>query len=148
MAFRSIISHRLVKGKDLNHHKSLFAGRCAEWIVESSYVAIATKLEAEHVVCMKIHGIEFLQAIYSGDVLILDSKIVCNGRTTLTVYTRVYKAGTPEDTFCDGFITFLHVDANTSPKAHGIDVIPSDDEEWQLHDIAKELSLTCGRRSS
>ena len=146
MAFKSVVSHRLVKGKDLNHHKSLFAGRCAEWLVESSYVAIATLLDAEHVVCMKIHGIEFLHPIYSGDVLAFDSQIVCNSRSTLTVYTRVYKENTSEETFCEGFITFVHVDANTNSKPHGIEIIPDTEEELSLQETAKELAINCIQR--
>ncbi len=50
---------RLVKSEDLNHHGTLFAGRCAEWFVEAGFIAVASVLPAENIVCMKIHGLEF-----------------------------------------------------------------------------------------
>ncbi len=58
-----IISH-LVKSEDLNHHGTLFAGRSAEWLVESGFVAAA----AEHgrpqdVVCKTFTGL-FLRHLY------------------------------------------------------------------------------------
>ena len=35
MRFQTLVTNRFVKGEDLNHHGTLFAGRAAEWFVES-----------------------------------------------------------------------------------------------------------------
>ena len=41
MSMKTFVTHRLVKGEDLNHHGTLFAGRSAEWFVESGFIAAA-----------------------------------------------------------------------------------------------------------
>ena len=141
MELKSVITHLLVKSEDLNHHKTLFAGRCAEWFVESSFIAVASYLTPESVVCLKIHGMEFLHPIHSGDILTFESKIVANGKSTLTAFTRIYKDKTPEITFSDGFATFVHVDENTKPQAHGIMITPKTEEDVRLYEEAKNLIL-------
>lgn len=141
MKLKSVITHRLVKSEDLNHHKTLFAGRCAEWFVESSFIAVASYLAPESVVCLKIHGMEFLHPISAGDILTFESKIVTNGKSTLTAFTRIYKDKTPEMTFSDGFATFVHVDENTKPQPHGIVITPETEEDIRLYNDAKNLIL-------
>ena len=34
----NMVTMRLVKSEDLNHHGTLFAGRTAEWFVESGFI--------------------------------------------------------------------------------------------------------------
>ena len=41
MALEALKTCRLIKSEDLNHHGTLFAGRCAEWFVESGFIAVA-----------------------------------------------------------------------------------------------------------
>lgn len=55
----SNITMRLVKSEDLNHHGTLFAGRTAEWFVESGFIAATTLLDPKNIVCLKIHGMYF-----------------------------------------------------------------------------------------
>lgn len=141
MVLKSVITHRLVKSEDLNHHKTLFAGRCSEWFVESCFIAVASVLNPEQVVCLKIHGLEFLHPIHAGDILTFESKIISNGRSTLTTFSRVYKDKTPEITFCDGFATFVHVNSDTVAQPHGIVITPESEEDIELNRIAKELTL-------
>ena len=40
-------TYHLVKGEDLNHHGRLYAGRNAEWFVESGFIAAETSEENE-----------------------------------------------------------------------------------------------------
>ena len=141
MNLKSTITRRLVKSEDLNHHKTLFAGRCAEWFVESSFIAVATHLPPKEVVCLKIHGMEFLHPVHAGDVLTFESKIASGGKSTLTIFSRIYNENTPDTTFCEGFVTFVHVDENTVPKAHGIVIEPKTPEEIRLYEEAKSLML-------
>lgn len=141
MNLKSTITHRLVKSEDLNHHKTLFAGRCAEWFVESSFIAVATYIPPKEVVCLKIHGMEFLYPVHAGDVLTFESKIAANGKSTLTIFTRVYSDNKVDITFCEGFVTFVHVDENTVPKPHGIVIEPKTPEEIRLYEEARSLML-------
>ena len=61
MSLEKIVNYKMIKSEDLNHHGTLFAGRCSEWFVESAFIGAASKLDPKHTVCLKIHGLEFLQ---------------------------------------------------------------------------------------
>jgi acyl-CoA hydrolase len=50
-----VYTTRLVKSEDLNHHGTLFAGRTAEWFVESGFIAAARLINPQNIVCLKIH---------------------------------------------------------------------------------------------
>ena len=123
------LSQRLVKSEDLNHHKTFFAGRCAEWFVETSFIAVAEYINPQHIVCLKVHGLEFLHPIYAGDALSIESTVISNGKSTLTVYTKITCNKTPDRIFCDGFATFVHVNDDTVPQPHGIVIVPTTEEE-------------------
>ena len=84
---------RLVKSEDLNHHGTLFAGRTAEWFVESGFIAVASMLNPQNVVCLKIHGMFFTKPAVSGDVLKFSSKVVYAGNSSITSYVHVEKNG-------------------------------------------------------
>lgn len=135
------ISQRLVKSEDLNHHKTFYAGHCADWFLESSYIAATKYIDPEHMVCLKIHGMEFLMPVYAGDILAFRSKVIQAGKSTITVFTKVICARTPDKIFCDGFVTFVHVDENTKPKPHGIVIVPETEEEIMRNEEAKRLIL-------
>ncbi len=63
MLRETIISH-LVKPEDLQHHGTLFAGRMAEWLVETCFIAASRFTgRPEDVVCMDAHGINFKKPI-------------------------------------------------------------------------------------
>ena len=84
---------------------------------------------------------EFLHPIYAGDALSFESTVIANGRSTLTVYTKVTCNKTPERIFCDGFATFVHVNDDTVPQPHGIVITPTTEEEARLQEEAKALVL-------
>ncbi len=129
---------RLVKSEDLNHHGTLFAGRTAEWFVESGFISAASLLNPQNVVCLKIHGMFFTRPAISGDILKLSSKIVYAGRTSLTSYIHVEKNGV-EKPLVEGFVTFIHVDDNNKPSSHNLQVNPVTEEDKQLYETAKNL---------
>jgi acyl-CoA hydrolase len=132
------VTMRLVKSEDLNHHGTLFAGRTAEWFVESGFIAATTLLNPQNVVCLKIHGMFFTSPAKSGEVLKFSSKIVFTGKTSLTAYVHVNKQGI-EKPLVDGFVTFIHVDENTRPFAHLIEIQPVTEEDKKLYDSAEAL---------
>ncbi len=129
---------RLVKSEDLNHHGTLFAGRSAEWFVESGFVAAASLVGPQSVVCLQIHGLYFSQPARPGDILTFSSKIVYAGRSSLVSYIDVVKVNETEP-FVSGFITFIHVDESTKPVAHNIEIVPVTDTDKLLYERAKSL---------
>jgi acyl-CoA hydrolase len=129
---------RLVKSEDLNHHGTLFAGRTAEWFVESGFIAVASLLNPQNVVCLKIHGMFFTKPATSGDVLKFSSKVVYAGNSSVTAYIHVENNGA-EKPLVDGFVTFIHVDENTKPCPHNLLIEPATEDDRVLYETAKNL---------
>ena len=125
------MSH-LIKSEDLNHHGTLYAGRSAEWLVESAFIAAA----AEHgrpqdIVCVKIHGFTFKEPVQKGDIMTFHSLVAKTGKASITVYV---KAGSEIDNKpkVEGFLTFVCVEPDTKRKIkHGIVLDETDDAEEQ-----------------
>jgi acyl-CoA hydrolase len=133
-----MVAMRLVKSEDLNHHGTLFAGRTAEWFVESGFIAAASLLNPQNIVCLKIHGMFFTKPAISGDVLKFSSKVVFAGRTSLVSYIHVENNGA-EKPLVDGFVTFIHVNENTRPSPHFLEIKPVTEEDKYLYEAAKNL---------
>lgn len=129
---------RLVKSEDLNHHGTLFAGRTAEWFVETGFIAAATLLDPKNVVCLKIHGMHFSKPVHPGHILKFTSKVVFAGESSLVSYVEVVQEKTREP-YVSGFITFIHVDESTKPAPHYIDIVPKTQEDYLLYEEAKAL---------
>ena len=139
MALEKIINYKMIKSEDLNHHGTLFAGRSAEWFVESAFIAAASKLNPKYIVCLKFHGLEFTHPMHLGHILGFESRIVHTGRTSLTVYSKVHEVKSLENKCLDGFITFCYVDENSKSTPHNISVDPETEEEKFLNAKAAEL---------
>jgi acyl-CoA hydrolase len=135
---KSVSTVRLVKSEDLNHHGTLFAGRTAEWFVESGFIAAATLVNPKNVVCLQVHGLYFSQPAKPGEILRFSSKVVYAGKSSLISYIAVVKEGEVEP-FVSGFITFINVNETTKPMAHNIEIVPVTDEDKALYEKAVNL---------
>ena len=129
---------RLVKSEDLNHHSTLFAGRCSEWFVEAGFIAVASVLPAGNIVCLKIHGLTFTRPISSGDIACFESKIVYTGRSSVKVYVAL-KHRNENEPIVKGFITFVHVNKAGKAVPHRLTLEISDPEDIELNRQAKIL---------
>lgn len=136
MHMKTLTIHHLVKGEDLNHHSTLFAGRGAEWLVEAGFIAAADLLPPQYVLCLKIHGMTFQRPVRPGEVVRFDSKIVLTGRSRLIAYVR---ATTKEELTVDGFLTFVYVDDQGKSRPHGITIEAETPEEIELQERASQL---------
>lgn len=129
---------RLIKSEDLNHHGTLFAGRTAEWFIESGFIAATALLDPRSVVCLKVHGMYFTSPAKPGEVLKFNSKIVYTGRSSLVAHITVCKA-TCSKTLVEGFVTFIHVDEETRPLPHNIVTEPLNENDRLLYEQAAGL---------
>ena len=136
MRMQTLTIHHLVKGEDLNHHRTLYAGRGAEWLVEAGFIAASNLLPPEEVLCLKIHGMQSRRPVRPGEVVRFDSKIVFTGKTRLVAYIR---AETKGELTVEGFITFVHVDLNGKPQPHGLSMEAVPPEELDLQAQASRL---------
>ena len=132
-----IINH-LVKGDDLNHHGTLFAGKTAMWFVEAGFIAAASLTKPESIVCLNIHGMLFMKPIHNGSIIRFESKVILAGNTRLVSYIKVVD-NSNDDFLVDGFITFVHVDKNAERIAHGIVINPTEPDDLALQKKAKNL---------
>ena len=139
MSLEKIVNYKMIKSEDLNHHGTLFAGRCSEWFVESAFIGAASKLDPKHTVCLKIHGLEFLHPMHLGKILGFESRIVHAGKSTITVYTQIHEIKSNDVKCLDGFITFCNVDQNSKATPHNITLNPETEEEKELTTKAAEL---------
>jgi len=129
---------RLIKSEDLNHHGTLFAGRTAEWFIESGFIAATALLNPKNVVCLKVHGMYFTSPAKPGEVLRFESKIVYTGKSSLVAYIRVCRSNHTK-TMVEGFVTFIHVDEETRPMPHNIVTEPVTEADRQLYAQAEGL---------
>lgn len=136
-----VITTRLVKSEDLNHHGTLFAGRTAEWFVESGFLAAASLVGAKSVVCLKIHGMYFIKPIRPGQILKFVSKVAYAGRTSLVSYIQVSETEGAAP-YVSGFVTFVHVNEETQPSPHNIEISPVSEQDRELFEKAKNLKHT------
>jgi acyl-CoA hydrolase len=138
MKIETMTTRHLVKGEDLNHHGTLYAGRGVEWMVEAGFIAASTIVGDEHVVCLRINSLLFRKAVPKGQMVTFESSVVHAGRTSLTVYVKVVN-GRTRDFIVDGFFTFVRVNDEGRAVPHGIVIEPSNDEERRLHEEASAL---------
>jgi acyl-CoA hydrolase len=118
---REILISRIIKSEDLNHHGTLFAGRMAEWLVEACLIsAIDLLRKPEDIVCARIHGMNFLKSSTSGDIIEIRSRIAHLGEKSLTADARIFVTGRDETPSVTGMVTFVTVDKNGVPYAHGM----------------------------
>lgn len=136
MEMQMLTIHHLVKGEDLNHHNTLFAGRGAEWLVEAGFIAAANLLSPEFILCLKIHGMTFVRPVKPGEVVRFDSRIVLTGRSRLVAYINATVKGEPT---VDGFITFVYVDKFGKSRPHGIVIDAVTPEEIAIQERARQL---------
>lgn len=138
MAIQKFATHRLVKSEDLNHHGTLFAGRTAEWFVESGFVAAANLLNPQNLVCFKIHGMLFSKAVSAGTIVCFESCIIQAGKSSMKAYVKVTRA-LDNDILVDGFLTFVHVNDDGKSVPHGLNIVAETAEDKAIQELAANL---------
>jgi len=116
------ISH-LIKPEDTNHHGTLYAGRMADWAVESSFIGAQKILRVapKFIVCLRIYGLTFKRPVHSGDVIDLRVRAAHIGTTSVTMYLDLLKSPDASP-LLDGLLTFVRVNEEGRACPHGLDV--------------------------
>ncbi len=119
MLEETIISH-LIRPEDLQHHGTLFAGRMAEWFVETCFIA-ACRLtgKPQDIVCVQVHGMNFKKPANNGDIIEIKSRVAYLSRTSITVHGQAF-INQNKASAVSGMITFVTVDKENKPYAHGL----------------------------
>lgn len=134
---------KLVKGQDMNHHDTLFAGRLAEWMAEASFMG-ASELygkygETDHLVAVEMHSMKYLGPTFNGDIIKFVSTGVHAGRTSVTVYTKALRNNT-DIKVSECFVTFVCIDFDKQKIPHNIVIDePETEEEIDILEKFKKI---------
>ncbi|MCX8104200.1 MAG: acyl-CoA thioesterase, partial [Candidatus Bipolaricaulota bacterium] len=109
-----IVTTRLVKSVDLNHHGTLFAGRMAEWLVEVGFLTARQALACDprNIVCVRLHGMDFTRSAENGATVLMEGRVAHLGRSSIAVYVQCFTLAplTNERTLVtEGFVTFTKI---------------------------------------
>ncbi|MCC7572686.1 MAG: acyl-CoA thioesterase [Candidatus Methanofastidiosum sp.] len=131
---------KLVRPENLNHHGTLFAGVTSMWFVEGAFIEASRVYgDPSRIVCIKIHGMKFIRPGNNGDIIQIESVLAHVGKTSLTIYTKIYKRLTKEQ-LVDGFVTFVTLDEKGRSTPHGINYQkPSSEEGLKLWNEVERL---------
>lgn len=119
----------MIRYEDLNHHASLYAGRAIEWMVEASFVAVTlTYGDADGLRYKNTHKFDFKKSIFVGDIVTFASTVVRCGKSSMSIHVDVIDDATGE-VKAEGLTTFVTVDDDSNPVAHGIELDETTDED-------------------
>lgn len=141
MKFKQFTNYHVIEKEDLNLHNTFHAARSVEWFMYAGYVAATSLLQPKNVLVFKIHGMVFTKPLKIGQIISYTSKIVQSTDKTLTAYIAVKLHPDNKTKIYDGFVTYIHVDDNSNPISHGIEVVPKTSEDKRLHEMANQLIL-------
>ena len=120
---------RMIKSEDLNHHQNLYAGRAIEWMMESSFIAAVGEHKNKHGLLYKnTHQFNFFSPVDPGEIISYESTVVRTGKTSFTIHIDVISEETGRKK-AEGYTTFVTIDEQSRPEAHGIRLDETDREE-------------------
>ncbi|MGF0040134.1 acyl-CoA thioesterase [Peptoniphilaceae bacterium SGI.131] len=123
-------TYRFVKNEDLNHHGTLFAGRAAEWFVETGLMATAQHVPAENIVLINIEQMTFKSPIHLGDLIECKACLAHAGKSSFITYIAFHVA---DKLIVEGFISYVNVDEKGKKLAHNIELNLADEGLKELN---------------
>lgn len=135
-------TYRFVKGEDLNHHGTLFAGRAAEWFVETGLMTVAQHVPAEGIVCVNVHEMRYRKPIKLGGLIEATGKIVLVGNSSFIVHIE-FKVD--NEVIVSGYVSYVYVDEKGKTKAHNV-TLKLQKEDEVLAERAKYFKETSGHK--
>ncbi len=127
----TVESMHLVTSTDLNHHGTLYAGRMAEWVVEVGFLTsrAALRCSPDHLVCLRIHEMDFRRRVEKGASLRLRGEVVYVGRTSITIHVEAapFQPDGSEVTATDALLTYVHITEGVATP-HGLQAAPPQGE--------------------
>lgn len=83
---RAVESTHLVKGEDLNHHHTLYGGRCVEWCVHAAYIAAEACFDTPTpLVFMSIRSLSMRRPARLGDIVRFRGTVDYIGESTIGI---------------------------------------------------------------
>lgn len=113
----------LVKSEDLNHHHTLYAGRCVEWCVQIAYITAEQCFEApQPLVFMSIRSLSMRAPARVGDILEYSGTVDYIGDSTIGVRVdaKITQPRNDQKTVATGTFLFCTVDGEGKSLSHGL----------------------------
>lgn len=141
---RVITTTHLVKSEDLNHHQTLYAGRCVEWCVQMAYIAAENCFdEARPLVFMSLRNLSMREPGRLGDIIQFTGRVDYVGESTIGIRVegrRLQPKNHPKLVVAGSFL-FCTVDDSGSAVPHGLPAREAGSTEAKEHwdDAAVDL---------
>ncbi|HWL95093.1 MAG TPA: acyl-CoA thioesterase [Phycisphaerae bacterium] len=120
---RAISTLQLVKSEDLNHHHTLYGGRCVEWCVHAAYIAAESCFDRpQPLVFMSIRSLSMRAPARLGDIIQLVGEIDYVGDSTIGVRVdaRITQPTDDQKIVATGTFLFCSVDEAGRAIDHGL----------------------------
>lgn len=138
---RPITNLHLVKGEDLNHHQTLYAGRCVEWCVQMAYLTAESCFEdARPLVFMSIRSLSMREPARVGEIIQFSGRVDYVGESTIgiRVDARKLQPKSNQKLVATGTFLFCTVDEKGKATPHGLPpaapISASAEARWQRSD--------------
>ncbi|MCZ6817623.1 MAG: hypothetical protein O7F76_13130 [Planctomycetota bacterium] len=121
--YQVMTTNHFVKSEDLNHHRTLYAGRCVEWCVQMAYVtAEGCFVHPRPLVFMSIRSLSMRQPARLGEILQLSGRVDYIGESTIGVRVdgRLLQPRNDRRLVVTGTFLFCTVDADSKAAPHGL----------------------------
>ncbi|MBK8268908.1 MAG: acyl-CoA thioesterase [Planctomycetes bacterium] len=128
----------LVKSEDLNHHQTLYAGRCVEWCVQAAYIAAENCFsDPRPLVFMSIRSLSMRSPARVGDIIQYTGTIDYVGDSTIGVRVdaKILQPKDNQKIVATGTFLFCTVDEQGRALAHDLPPIENGNrasgERWR-----------------
>lgn len=142
-------STHLVKGEDLNHHQTLYGGRCVEWCIQMAYITAETCFDApQPLVFMSIRSLSMRTPARLGDIIQLTGRVDYVGESTIGVRVDGLRLQPKSDQkpVVTGTFLFCTVDEHGRAFPHGLKAPASQsqasEKRWKAAEQSFAASLT------
>lgn len=127
---------------NMNGYSRLFGGKLMEWIDINSAVA-ARRHSGHNVTTVSVQKLEFKEPAFANDLLVLTSKVVYTGRTSMDICTKSYveHLDGSRHLINSAYITMVALDENDRPVE-----VPQ--IEVETEDEKREYALAKARREA
>lgn len=123
---------------NMNGYSRLFGGKLMEWIDINSAVA-ARRHSGCNVTTVSVQKLEFREPAYANDTLVMTSKVVYTGRTSMDICTKSYveRLDGKRQLINSAYLTMVALDENDRPTpVAGLE--PETEEEKREYELARE----------
>jgi acyl-CoA hydrolase len=137
-AERAVTTTHLVKGEDLNHHQTLYGGRCVEWCVQAAYIAAESCFdEPRPVVFMSVRSLSMRTPAELGEIIQFTGRVDYVGESTIGIRVDARKLQPRDDqkTIVTGTFLFCTVDEHGKAAPHDLPALGQESgvgrERWK-----------------